>query len=49
MYMSLKASTETKLIRTFLKLCKVDFQYNTIKGRISNVIKHNSNCKRTKK
>ena len=40
LYFNLKKSTESKFVRTFLKLCKTRFCYNVIRNRTKHLIKH---------
>ena len=40
LYFNLKKSTESKFVRTYLKLCKSEFCYNVIRSRLKHLIKH---------
>ena len=44
LYMSLDIVNKSKFVRTFLKLTKFEFYYNSIKHRIPSIIKHNHDC-----
>ena len=44
LYMSLDAANESKFVRTFLKLTKFELHYNSIKHRITSIIKHAPDC-----
>lgn len=43
-YLHFDVKEESKFVRTFLKFCYTEFQYNTIKPRLSNIIKYAINC-----
>ena len=43
-YLSLCKGNESKFVRTFLKLSKLELHYNAIKGRITAITKHQTDC-----
>ena len=49
LYMSLNQTSESKFVRTFLKLTDYELHYNSIKHRIPATIKHSHNCNFLKK
>ena len=40
LYFNLKKPTESKFVKTFIKLCESEFCYNVIKSRLNHLIKH---------
>ena len=48
LYLKISPRHESKFVRTFLKFTHMEFQYNTIKSRILNIVKHSVICKNNK-